>query len=126
MNHLARITRDDLCDLLDIAEACQLRDELANAALLIKVTTALREHLFPEPATTAILETAAIQEPAWVPCTCCENYLCNIHGGHVHDCPCPSLEFWDLTLGLTPYEQGGRLTPEEVETLKTEHGYEEE
>lgn len=28
----------------------------------------------------------------WVPCPCCEDYLCTIHGAHVHDCPCPPIE----------------------------------
>lgn len=31
---------------------------------------------------------------AWTPCPCCENFLCLIHGGHAHDCPCPPLEEW--------------------------------
>src|SRR5262245_50123366 len=44
----------------------------------------------------------AHETPAWVPCDCCENYLCRLHGGHVHDCSCPPLEEWDRS----PYEQG--------------------
>ena len=31
---------------------------------------------------------------AWTPCPCCENFLCTIHGGHAHDCPCPPVEEW--------------------------------
>ena len=65
--------------------------------------------------------------PAWIPCPECDNFLCVIHGGvHAHDCACPELEFWDSELGLNPYEQGGHLTPGELEQLKTEHGYVEE
>ena len=35
------------------------------------------------------------QTPAWTPCPDCENYLCNIHAIHAHECPCPSIEEWD-------------------------------
>lgn len=31
--------------------------------------------------------------PIWSPCVCGE-YACALHGGHVHDCTCPSLEEW--------------------------------
>lgn len=31
---------------------------------------------------------------AWVPCPCCEGFLCTIHGGHASDCPCPPIEDW--------------------------------
>ncbi len=39
---------------------------------------------------------------AWTPCPCCENYLCHIHTGHAHDCPCPPVEDWE-SRGLNPY-----------------------
>src|SRR4051812_42684704 len=32
---------------------------------------------------------------AWIPCPCCENYWCLLHGQHAHDCPCPPVEEWD-------------------------------
>ena len=32
--------------------------------------------------------------PAWIPCPCCENFLCTIHGMHAHDCPCPPVDEW--------------------------------
>ncbi len=45
---------------------------------------------------------------AWIPCECCDNFLCTWHGGHAHDCPeaeCPELETWDGEWFLNPYEQ---------------------
>ena len=54
---------------------------------------------------------------AWVKCPCCDNYLCNIHGGHAHDCACPDLECFEWATGLDPYTQGGHLTPDELEGL---------
>ena len=27
--------------------------------------------------------------PKWVPCPCCEDFWCNIHQCHAHDCGCP-------------------------------------
>jgi DNA (cytosine-5)-methyltransferase 1 len=32
--------------------------------------------------------------PAWIPCECCENYICTIHGMHAYECPCPPVEEW--------------------------------
>ena len=32
--------------------------------------------------------------PAWIPCPCCENYWCTIHGKHAHECECPPIEDW--------------------------------
>ncbi len=37
--------------------------------------------------------------PTWVRCQCCENYWCNLHWMHAHDCPCPPIEEW----GISPY-----------------------
>lgn len=42
--------------------------------------------------------------PAWVPCDCCENFLCTIHGGHAHDCDCPPVDEWG---DVDPYTEGG-------------------
>lgn len=41
--------------------------------------------------------------PAWVPCACCDCYLCTIHGGHVHECACPEVHLWERS----PYQEGG-------------------
>lgn len=30
----------------------------------------------------------------WVKCDMCDEWLCRIHGEHVADCPCPSLDVW--------------------------------
>lgn len=51
---------------------------------------------------------AALNPPAWMPCQCCEDYLCTIHGVHVHDCECPPLEEWETD----PY--GPSSTPSPV------------
>lgn len=45
--------------------------------------------------------------PAWVPCPCCDNFLCTLHGEHAHDCACPPIDDWTLD----PYSQGG-VAPE--------------
>jgi hypothetical protein len=34
-------------------------------------------------------------DASWIPCPCCDDYLCTIHGEHVHDCPCPPIEEWE-------------------------------
>ena len=60
---------------------------------------------------------------AWVRCRKCENFLCNIHGGHVHDCGCPSLEWWDGVVGIDPYAEGGSLTPAQIESRIAETGW---
>ncbi len=33
-------------------------------------------------------------KPAWVRCPCCENFWCNRHEMHAHDCRCPPIEEW--------------------------------
>lgn len=35
------------------------------------------------------------RKPAWVPCECCDEFVCTIHGGHVSDCACPPVEEWE-------------------------------
>ncbi len=42
--------------------------------------------------------------PAWVPCDCCDDFLCRIHGCHAHDCDCPAVEEWG---DVDPYSAGG-------------------
>ena len=34
-------------------------------------------------------------KPAWVRCPCCENYWCNQHEKHAHECDCPPIEQWE-------------------------------
>ena len=36
----------------------------------------------------------AVAEPAWSSCPDCDDYRCNIHGTHAHDCPCPPADEW--------------------------------
>jgi hypothetical protein len=46
--------------------------------------------------------------PAWIRCETCEDFLCRIHGGsHVHDCPCPPIDLWEVD----PYSDGGPPMP---------------
>jgi hypothetical protein len=61
------------------------------------------------------LDKAIESLPAWIPCPCCDEYLCTIHQMHAHDCPCPPIEEWDTD----PYEDsgGGKLNPTWVEWL---------
>ena len=68
-------------------------------------------------------------QPAWTPCPHCENYLCNLHEMHAHDCPCPSIEEWEtdpyevrrqaprVTGQKSPSSTGRRLNPWFVEWL---------
>ena len=51
--------------------------------------------------------TTPLNPPAWVPCDCCENYLCNIHGSHAHDCECPAIDDWpaDVDPYTTPIKE---------------------
>lgn len=44
--------------------------------------------------------------PAWMRCTCCEDYLCTIHGEHVADCECPPIDEWETM----PYEAGSNTS----------------
>ena len=44
---------------------------------------------------------------AWMPCQCCEDYICTIHGMHAYDCECPPMEEWETD----PYDPGQTLTP---------------
>ena len=39
----------------------------------------------------------------WVPCDCCDEYLCNIHMRHASECDCPSIDKWDETK-WNPYD----------------------
>lgn len=36
----------------------------------------------------------AVMVPAWVKCDCCEDYICQPHGCHAHECQCKSIEYW--------------------------------
>lgn len=44
---------------------------------------------------------------AWMPCPCCEEWICTIHGEHAHDCECPGIEEWEIL----PYESGSNTNP---------------
>lgn len=32
--------------------------------------------------------------PAWIPCGCCDEFYCTIHGVHAFECDCPEIELW--------------------------------
>lgn len=47
-----------------------------------------------------------MSRPAWEACDCCEDWICNIHGCHAHDCDCPPIDDWDID----PYSEGLDMT----------------
>ncbi len=34
------------------------------------------------------------QLPYWQPCECCDDFWCNLHGMHTHECPCLEIDEW--------------------------------
>jgi hypothetical protein len=40
--------------------------------------------------------------PIWERCTGCDDYVCNVHRTHTHDCDCPDIDTM-LLLGIDPY-----------------------
>ena len=40
-------------------------------------------------------ECGGLSRPAWMPCPCCDDWWCNIHGMHTGECPCPEIDEWD-------------------------------
>ncbi len=54
--------------------------------------------------------------PAWTRCPCCENFWCNIHQMHAHDCPCPPIEEWPMSPYDDPREnEAADLAAEDAE-----------
>ena len=49
------------------------------------------------------------EHATWVKCDCCEDFLCNIHGGHAFECPCPAIDEW-VEADFDPYLS--TITPE--------------
>lgn len=45
----------------------------------------------------------------WEECEHCDEYVCNYHKEHAHDCSCPGIGVW-AGADLWPYED--ELTPE--------------
>ena len=39
---------------------------------------------------------------SWIPCDCCGDFLCTIHGGHAYDCECPPIDEWG---DIDPYSE---------------------
>ena len=40
--------------------------------------------------------------PCWEPCEFCDDYICNVHEEHAHDCDCKDMEWW-AEMDLYPY-----------------------
>lgn len=61
----------------------------------------------------------AVLVPAWQPSECCDDYVCNVHGEHVSDCPCPGIDTW-AEYDIPPYEPCVLrfITPRECERLQ--------
>ncbi len=34
--------------------------------------------------------------PVWIPCPCCQDYWCTIHGRHAYECECPDIAEWTV------------------------------
>lgn len=57
-----------------------------------------------------------LNPPAWMPRLCCDEWMCTIHGEHVHDCPCSPLDEWTTD----PYCPGSNTTPYLVKMVGAE------
>ena len=44
----------------------------------------------------------SFDRPCWEECTCCDDYLCNIHGEHAFECTCEGIEWW-ANHDMNPY-----------------------
>jgi hypothetical protein len=58
----------------------------------------------PGPSLGVAVRMKSQAAPAWIPCPCCDTYLCTIHDKHVHDCSCPPIEEWESS----PYKPRSR------------------
>ena len=64
----------------------------------IDVSRVLKQQTMPDKARFA----AVLEQTPWVRCDSCDDFLCTIHGVHVHDCPCPTIDTW-AEYELHPY-----------------------
>jgi hypothetical protein len=46
-------------------------------------------------------QAGAFANPAWIKCEC-DEYYCTIHGRHVAECACPSMEEWVVDSYIIP------------------------
>jgi DNA (cytosine-5)-methyltransferase 1 len=60
----------------------------------------------------------AVLAPAWVKCECCDDYVCQVHGCHAHECSCGAIEEW-ADADASPYDPCllRYITPTEAERL---------
>ena len=40
--------------------------------------------------------------PMWDKCPGCDDYVCNQHGQHAYDCPCPDIDTF-AAMNINPY-----------------------
>ena len=61
----------------------------------------------------------AVLAPAWIPCSACGDWKCQIHDTHVDACNCPGIDEW-AAHSLSPYLDSALrfLTPTECERLQ--------
>jgi hypothetical protein len=38
----------------------------------------------------------------WEKCPGCDDFVCNVHNQHAHDCQCPDIDTF-LAMGIDPY-----------------------
>ena len=60
-----------------------------------------------------------VMVPAWTPCGDCDDYQCNPHGKHAHECHCPAIDDF-CGSNLNPYDNCclRYVTPTECERLQ--------
>lgn len=58
------------------------------------------------------------QPPLWIPCPCCDEYLCTRHELHVCDCDCPPINELDFDPYSDPYKPHTRNTPMLTRTIE--------
>ena len=50
------------------------------------------------------MKTKIKLEPVWAKCPDCDEYWCNLHQEHAHECICPPIEVWLDDLCDLPYD----------------------
>ena len=55
----------------------------------------------------------------WITCNFCDEWWCNLHQAHVHDCDCPPLE--DL-LPVDPYEDSPEMVAGAIKKTRQSDG----
>lgn len=58
-----------------------------------------------------LMEAKPEGRPAWEPCGDCEEFWCNVHGMHAHDCDFPPVDEWDTDPYSTPIQPPAGAAP---------------